>query len=126
LAFSACALSAPPSADSTDAAASRAAPSPLARIWRLDLSPTPGDLALAQISFHPSASGQAISGRTVRIAATDPFGDDYLALAAPVSRTGGWLRALVLVVNRTSPLADPVDVRLRLTTRRRDSGRAGL
>jgi len=47
-----------------------------------------------------------------------PFGDDYLAAAAPRSRTPGLAQALVLVVNRPSPLLDPVAVRLRISASR--------
>jgi hypothetical protein len=88
-----------------------------ARTWSVTLSPSPDDLVLAQISFRRNARNRAISARSVRLAAVNSLGDDYLAVATPRSRTAGWLRLLVLLVNRPSPLLDPVDVRLRLTAR---------
>ncbi|HLM84707.1 MAG TPA: hypothetical protein VK272_00810 [Solirubrobacteraceae bacterium] len=82
------------------------------------LSPAPNDLALAQISFRDSGP-QRLSARSLQVAVSGPFGDDYLAAAAaPRSSTPGVLRALVLLVNRPSPLLDPVSVRLRLTAQR--------
>jgi hypothetical protein len=117
LAFAGCAAGATRAPESTDAHASRSPVRVPTRTWNVTVSPMPDDLALAEISFHPTAPRQAISGRTVRVSATAPFGDDYMAYAAPVSKTDGWLRLLVLVVNRPSPLADPVDVHLRVTAR---------
>jgi hypothetical protein len=71
-------------------------------------------LALAQISFPHSI--RRLSGRTLHAAAGGPFGDDYMAVAVLASSaTPGVARALVLVVNRPSPLLDPVSVHLRLT-----------
>lgn len=91
---------------------------PLMRTWNVTLSPAPNDLALAEIVFHRGSHHEAISKRTVEMRGTAPFGDDYMAMAAPVSRTTGELQVLVVVVNRPSPLADPVNVHLRLTVPR--------
>ncbi|MGD0455537.1 MAG: hypothetical protein ABSB69_18280 [Solirubrobacteraceae bacterium] len=83
----------------------------------MTLSPTPDDLSLAEIDFHGSGR-QEISGRSLQVAVSGPFGDDYLAVAVPRFRTPAAQRALVLLVNRPSPLADPVSVHLRLTALR--------
>jgi len=90
----------------------------LTRTWSVGLSPAPGDLALAEIAF-PRARGRRLSVRSLHVAVSGPFGDDYLVLAAaPSPRGGGEARALVLLVNRPSPLEDPVTVRLRESARR--------
>jgi hypothetical protein len=81
--------------------------------WRLSLSPAPGELALAQISFHGSAH-ERITRSALQVAVSGPFGDDYLAVATPVFATPGGPRVLVALVNRPSPLLDPVTVRLRV------------
>ena len=86
------------------------------RTWTITLSPAPGDLALAQIAFRGSARGARVTSTSLQVAVSGPFGDDYLASAAV--RLPGSPRALVLLVNRPSPLLDPVDVRLRVTARR--------
>jgi hypothetical protein len=87
------------------------------RTWRVSLSPGPGDLALAQISF-PAGARQLLTRRSLQVAVSGPFGDDYLATATlRVARPQGPM-ALVLLVNRPSPLLDPVTVRLRVTARR--------
>ncbi len=90
---------------------------PLTRTWNLTLSPAPNDIALAEISFHRAHLGARISGRMLRVSVSGPFGADYMALATPVVGTPGDLRAVVVVVNRPSPLEDPADVRLRITAR---------
>jgi hypothetical protein len=90
-----------------------------ARTWSLRIAPAPDDLALAEIRF-PRASRRAVARDLLRIAMEAPFGSDYLAVAAPraaLSTTGA--QALVLLVNRPSVLEDPVNVRLRLSTRGR-------
>jgi hypothetical protein len=104
--------------ESVTAVATSAHARSLTRSFGIGLSPAPDDLALAEISFHPKVSGQRLSGRDVRVVAQAPYGDDYAAVAASRSRDGGNLRLLVLVVNRPSPLEDPVQVRLRVTARR--------
>jgi hypothetical protein len=91
-----------------------------ASAWRtspMSLSPAPGDLALAQVSFPRAAAGQTISPSSLRVAVSGPFGDDYLVVAVPRLATPAAPRALVLLVNRPSPLLDPVSVRLALSAR---------
>ncbi|HLH13710.1 MAG TPA: hypothetical protein VKV16_02895 [Solirubrobacteraceae bacterium] len=106
LATSACA-----GASGAAAKAARAAP---ARSWPLTLSAAPDDLALAQLSFR-GGSAAGVSPRSLRAAASAPFGDDYLAVAQ-VARAAspGALRLLVLLVDRPSPLEDPVDVHVHV------------
>ncbi|MGH2834230.1 MAG: hypothetical protein ACRDK2_15780 [Solirubrobacteraceae bacterium] len=110
-------LCAAPAAEDTSGANAISAHSKLrlsGRSWRVHLTPAPDDLALAQISF-PHAS-RRLSRRMLHAAVSGPFGDDYMALEAVApSATPGMARALVLIVNRPSPLLDPVSVRLRLT-----------
>src|SRR5271166_2788835 len=86
------------------------------RTWTITLSPAPDDLALAQIAFRGAAPTARVTSTSLRVAVSGPFGDDYLASAAV--RLPGSPRALVLLVNRPSPLADPVDVRVRVTAQR--------
>jgi hypothetical protein len=105
-------------AQGTDAAARTGHARSLMRTWNVTLSPAPNDVALAEIVFRRGSRHEAISKRTVGVRATAPFGDDYMATAAPVSRTTGELQVLVVAVNRPSPLADPVNVHLRLTVPR--------
>lgn len=86
-----------------------------ARASIVTLSAATDDLTLAQVGF-PAGKGRRLSARTLRIVALSPFGDDYMAGAVVARATaGGTPRALVLLVNRPSPLDDPVDVRLRVT-----------
>ncbi len=87
------------------------------RSLRLALSAAPDDLTLAEVSFHASGS-HPLSKRSLQVAVLGPFGDDYLAAAAPRSQPAGVRRALVLLVNRPSPLLDPVTVHLRVTAQR--------
>jgi hypothetical protein len=87
------------------------------RTWPLTLSPAPDDIALAQISFHAGAV-RRLSAASLRLAVRGPFGDDYMALAVPRSSAHGVVRAMVLVVNRPSPLLDPTDVRLSAIAQR--------
>jgi hypothetical protein len=89
----------------------------LDRVGPLSLAPAPNDLALAELSF-PWAGAERLTARALHLALAGPFGDDYLAVSGTRFRTPGGPRALVLVVNRPSPLLDPIDVRLRLTWRR--------
>ena len=87
------------------------------RTWRVTLSPAPDDLALAQLSFH-GANGKRLSGHSLQVAASAVFGDDYLAAATPRFATRGGPRALVLLVNRPSPLLDPASVVVRVSASR--------
>ena len=96
---------------------SRAGLAAASRSWQLTLSPAPGEFSLAEINFHGSGR-QRISARSLQVAVSGLFGDDYLAVGAPQLATSGAPRALVLLVNRPSPLADPVSVHLRLTALR--------
>lgn len=96
---------------------SGAARSAGARTWPLTLSPAPDDLALAQVSFHARGLERLPKG-SLHVAVSGPFGADYLAVATPRFATDGAARALVLLVNRPSPLLDPVSVHLRLAAER--------
>ncbi len=84
-----------------------------ARTWTVTLSPAPDDLALAQIAFREAAAGARVTSGSLRVGVSAPFGDDYLAAAAV--RLPGPPRVLVLLVNRPSPLLEPVAVHVRLT-----------
>jgi hypothetical protein len=102
-------------------ATAAARPSPptaaLSRTWPFTLSPVAGELALAEVGFPHAARGRHVSRATLQLAVQGPFGDDYLVLATPLVGVGRTPRALVLLVNRPSPLLDPVNVRLRLKAR---------
>jgi hypothetical protein len=89
-----------------------------ARTWVTTLSPAPDELALAQVTF-PDAGRRQLSSETLHVTVDGPFGDDYMAVGA-VSRTltPSAARALVVLVNRPSPLDDPVHVRLRISAQR--------
>jgi hypothetical protein len=87
------------------------------RTWRLTLSPAPDDLALAEIRFRGPARAR-LSRRSLAAAVSGPFGDDLLAVAGPRFATPGGPWALVLLVDRPSPLLDPASVALRLSARR--------
>ncbi len=80
----------------------------------LTASPAPSDLELFQVSFPHSAGPRAISGSSLTMTVSAPYGDDYLVLATPSFKPSLAPRALVLVVNRPSALLDPVTVRLQL------------
>ena len=95
-------------------AASRAVTAAAQRSWRVTLSPSPDDLALAQISFHGSRTQQITRG-SLQAAVSGAFGDDYMAAGAIRARIAGGPQALVLLVNRPSPLLDPVSVVVALT-----------
>jgi len=99
-----------PGADGSPGASARVA----TRTWPLTLAPAPDDIALAQISFPAGGDGRLPAG-SLRVAVDGPFGDDYMALAVPRAPTHGSRRALVLLVNRPSPLLDPVRVHLGAT-----------
>jgi hypothetical protein len=90
---------------------------PSSRTIPLAVSPAPNALALAELDFgrHPS---RRLDRATLRASVHGMFGDDYLALATPRQRPNGHLLALVLVINRPSPLADPVTVHVALRVSR--------
>jgi hypothetical protein len=88
------------------------------RTWPLSMSAAPEDLALALLSFQHPAHGERISDSSLQVAVKAPFGDDYLAAAALQRSTPGAPRMLVLLVNRPSPLLDPVSVHVQLIARR--------
>jgi len=87
---------------------------PALRSWQLTMSPAPGELSLAEIEFN-RAGRRRISPRSLQVAVRGPFGDDYLAAGATQLGGAAAPRALVLLVNRPSPLEDPVSVHLRVT-----------
>ncbi|HTU78895.1 MAG TPA: hypothetical protein VMF09_09075 [Solirubrobacteraceae bacterium] len=88
------------------------------RSWTVTLAPSPDDLSIAQIGF-PGARARRLTAGSLRARVSGPFGDDYMALAAVAPSAGaGAPRALLLIVNRPSPLLDPVRVRVRLTAQR--------
>ncbi len=87
------------------------------RTSRLGMSAAPGDLALAQISFA-NAHGTRLERRSLQVVVSGPFGADYLAIAVPHAATKRGPAALVLLVNRPSPLLDPVTVALRISAQR--------
>jgi hypothetical protein len=97
------------------AAASRDAAASGTRSWPVAMSAAPDDFALAELSFDRSARAQQLTSGSLRMAVDGPFGDDYLLAAALRLAKAGVPRALVLLVNRPSPLLDPVSVRVRLT-----------
>jgi hypothetical protein len=99
---------------SAGAHANRAGAASTRRTWPVTLSAAPDDLALAEVGFPRAAHGQRISERSLQVAVGEPFGDDYLAAAALRLPTARVPRMLVLLVNRPSPLADPVFVHVRL------------
>jgi hypothetical protein len=88
------------------------------RSWPVSMSAAPNDLTLAEVSFHEPVHGRPISGSSLQLPVAAPFGDDYLAAATLRPSTSGVLRVLVLLVNRPSPLEDPVSVGMRLTAPR--------
>jgi hypothetical protein len=88
------------------------------RGWNLTLSPEPNDLALAEFSFGRNHRNRGVTAAMLRLAAKAPFGEDYLAAATPHFATPGELRVLVVLVNRPSPLLDPVAVHVRLSSPR--------
>jgi hypothetical protein len=96
----------------------RGATASRARIWPVSMSASPNDLALAEASFREPGRGQRISGRALRVSVGSPFGDDYLAAAALRIPPQGILRVLVVLVNRPSPLLDPVSVSVGLSAPR--------
>jgi hypothetical protein len=85
------------------------------RSWPLTMSAAPDDLTLAEVSFRSATHGQRISVSSLQVTVSSPFGDDYFVVATPRLPTSGIPRVLVLLVNRPSPLLDPVSVSARLT-----------
>jgi hypothetical protein len=93
-------------------AASAARSSSPWRVLRLSVSPAPGDFVLEELAFR-GAGRRRLSASSLHVMVKGPFGDDYVAgawLSTPAGR-----RALVLVVNRPSPLLDPSNVHLVLS-----------
>jgi hypothetical protein len=84
------------------------------RTWPLSMSAAPGDLTLAEISFA-HADGTRLERRSLQLAVSGSFGDDYLASAVLHAATKRGPAALVLLVNRPSPLLDPAAVALRVS-----------
>jgi hypothetical protein len=117
LALAASATGAAPASAVTRSGADPPATAPASRSWPFTLSPAPDDLSLAEVGFPHAVHGKHISSATLQLAAQGPFGDDYLVLAVPRVGAGRTPRALVLLVNRPSPLLDPVTVHLRLRAR---------
>jgi len=99
------------------AGAKRGAAASITRTWLVSMSAAPDDLALVEVSFPRAARGQRISASSLHVAVGTPFGDDYLVAAALRLPTPGVPRMLLLLVNRPSPLLDPVSVRVRLIAR---------
>ena len=99
------------------AAATPARKGPPARAWSVTLAPDPADFAVAVVRF-PARGRPALSARTLRAAVPGAFGADYLAVAALRRRAHGSRIALVLLVNRPTPLLDPASVRVRLRSAR--------
>jgi hypothetical protein len=87
------------------------------RTWRLSLSPGPGELALAEISFH-AGGRRLLSRRSLQVTVSGPFGDDYMATAALRVAGAHGPTALLLLLNRPSPLMDPAIVHVRVTALR--------
>jgi hypothetical protein len=87
------------------------------RTWQLSMSAVPADLALAEISFA-NADRTRLERRSLHVAVSGAFGDDYLASAVLHPATKRGPTALVLLVNRPSPLLDPAAVTLRISAQR--------
>ncbi|HTD10371.1 MAG TPA: hypothetical protein VK680_15920 [Solirubrobacteraceae bacterium] len=81
--------------------------------WPVRMSAAPNDLTLAEATFREPRRGRRISSGSLKVNVGSPFGDDYLAAALQLS-TRGVLRVLVVLVNRPSPLLDPVFVSVGL------------
>jgi hypothetical protein len=91
--------------------------SPSRRAWNMIVSPAAGDLVLVQISFH-RRHAEAVLEHSLHVSISGAFGEDYLVVAAPRLGTASTARALILVIDRPSPLLDPLSVHLRLSARR--------
>lgn len=99
-------------------AASRRAAASGTRSLPVTMSAAPDDFALAELSFDRAAGAQQLTSGSLRMAVDGPFGDDYLLAAALRLAHARTPRVLVLLVNRPSPLLDPVSVHVRLTASR--------
>ncbi len=88
------------------------------RSWHVTMSAAPDDFALAELSFDRAARAQRLTSATLQATVDGPFGDDYLLAAAPRLANAGPPRLLVLLVNRPSPLLDPVSVHVRMIASR--------
>jgi len=88
------------------------------RSWPVTMSAAPGDFALAELSFDRAPRAQLAASDSPQLTVNGPFGDDYLVAAALRLAKPGVPRVLVLLVNRPSPLLDPVSVRVRLAVSR--------
>jgi hypothetical protein len=82
------------------------------RSWKMSLAPAVDDIALAQVGF-PHARGARLRRGSLSVGAGAPFADDYLTAGAVLVRGSRVKRALVLLANRATDLADPVRVSLR-------------
>jgi hypothetical protein len=111
-ALAAIAIAAMPAVARSGSGVARAS-SRAAHTWQLDLGPSNGSWALAQIRFR-ARRGARISQRTLSASVPGPFGSDYLVAAGLRAPSSGRLVALVLLVNRPSALAHPAPVRLRV------------
>jgi hypothetical protein len=88
------------------------------RSWPLTMFAAPDDFALAELSFDRAPRAQLAASGSPQLAVSGPFGDDYLIAAALRLAKPGVPRVLVLLVNRPSPLLDPVSVHVRLVVSR--------
>ncbi len=80
---------------------------------RITLSPAVGDIAMAVISFPHAARGAHLERAPFSVLAGAPFGDDYLVSGVVRAAGAKEPRALVLLVNRATALADPSHVSVR-------------
>jgi hypothetical protein len=88
------------------------------RSWPVTMSAAPGDFALAELRFDRAPRAQLAASSSPRMTVSGPFGDDYLIAATLRLAKPGVPRVLVLLVNRPSPLLDPVSVHVRLAVSR--------
>jgi hypothetical protein len=88
------------------------------RSWPVTMSAAPEDFALAELSFDRAPRAQLAASGSPRMTVSGPFGDDYLIAATLRLAKPGVPRVLVLLVNRPSPLLDPVSVHVRLAVSR--------
>ncbi len=82
--------------------------------WPVTMSAAPDDFALAELSFDRAPRAQIAAIGSPQMTVNGPFGDDYLVAAALRLANSSVPRVLVLLVNRPSPLLDPVSVHVRL------------
>ncbi len=80
----------------------------------LALSAAPDDLAVAEVRFE-GRTRERISRASGRLGVIGPFGDDYLGAAVVEEGANAGRALLVVLVNRPSPLLDPVSVTFALT-----------